>query len=652
MKKILILSLVFSTLLGQAQIFSEDFNAGIPTTFTLTDLDGLTPAANVSTFTGSFTTQALVGQDCAGSTSWFNPVACCADDWMSTPSITLPNNGNGIGLEFDAIAPDASFPDGVEVYVSTTGATPSNFTNPALYNTTNTGGEADIWTKRSVDLTSYAGQTIYIAFRNNSNDQFILGIDNITVKEMQDNNAELSSLNIISYSVAPAMIDIEGLITNVGGNTINAMDITWTDGTNSYTDNLSGLNITANSTYNFTHADQLNLSSPGSANLTVTIDNVNTNIDPDMSNNSLTAIANAVTFIPTKRVVFEEATGTWCGWCPRGAVGLETLEQNYAGTAIGIAVHNGDAMTVNAYDAGMNVGGYPSGHVDRSILDVDPGDFMQYYGDRINEISPVEISATASFDAATRIIDINLSGEFVANLSGDYRFNAVILEDEVGPYSQSNYYSGGGAGPLVSPISGFDWAAASDPVSVTFDHVAREILGGFDGTAGSLPATIIAGGIHTHNYTHTLPSNQNENNVHVVGMIIDNNTGEILNGIKVELSGFTANSWDCDGQGNCSDPGTGNGQYTSLASCNDVCSVTITDEISSKNISIFPNPVKNTLNIQGQMESVEIFDVFGKLVLNSTNNTINTSNLAEGVYVVKINTHNNIIITKRITVNK
>ena len=30
-------------------------------------------------------------------------------------------------------------------------------------------------------------------------------------------------------------------------------------------------------------------------------------------------------------------------------------------------------------------------------------------------------------------------------------------------------------------------------------------------------------------------------------------------------------SWDCDGQGNCSDPGTGNGQYTSLASCQNNC---------------------------------------------------------------------------------
>ena len=115
-------------------------------------------------------------------------------------------------------------------------------------------------------------------------------------------------------------------------------------------------------------------------------------------------------------------------------------------------------------------------------------------------------------------------------------------------------------------------------------------------------------------------------------------------------SGVTP-SWDCVGN-SCIDPNTGSGQYTSLSSCNAVCNSTNTNQTSIKNISIFPNPVKNTLNIQGEMELVEIFDVFGKLVLNSTNNTINTSELAEGVYVVKINTHNNIIITKRITVTK
>ena len=68
-------------------------------------------------------------------------------------------------------------------------------------------------------------------------------------------------------------------------------------------------------------------------------------------------------------------------------------------------------------------------------------------------------------------------------------------------------------------------------------------------------------------------------------------------------------------------------------------------------ISVYPNPVRNTLNIEGEIESVKIYDVFGKLVLTSKNNKINTSDLADGVYVVNINT-NNIIVTKRITVAK
>jgi len=119
-----------------------------------------------------------------------------------------------------------------------------------------------------------------------------------------------------------------------------------------------------------------------------------------------------------------------------------------------------------------------------------------------------------------------------------------------------------------------------------------------------------------------------------------------------ESSSGVTPSWDCNpGQG-CYDPGTGSGQYTSLASCQAACNNTSSGEISSEIISIFPNPVKNTLNIEGSVQIVEIYDVFGKLVLNSNNNIINTEKLSDGIYVVKVNTKNNIIVTKRITVTK
>ena len=97
-------------------------------------------------------------------------------------------------------------------------------------------------------------------------------------------------------------------------------------------------------------------------------------------------------------------------------------------------------------------------------------------------------------------------------------------------------------------------------------------------------------------------------------------------------------TWDCDGQGNCSDPGTGLGAYTSLSSCQMVCiNVAINEEIS--NLLIYPNPAKNTLTIDGNYTSATIYNVFGKVVLiTDYQKTIDVSTLSNGIYSININT--------------
>ena len=79
---------------------------------------------------------------------------------------------------------------------------------------------------------------------------------------------------------------------------------------------------------------------------TATISNVN-GLGPDNvpTNDLATSQISAVEPTPNKLVVGEEATGTWCGWCPRGAVALNWLDKDYYGYFQGIAVHNGDPMT-------------------------------------------------------------------------------------------------------------------------------------------------------------------------------------------------------------------------------------------------------------------------------------------------------------------
>ena len=134
-------------------------------------------------------------------------------------------------------------------------------------------------------------------------------------------------------------------------------------------------------------------------------------------------------------------------------------------------------------------------------------------------------------------------------------------------------------------------------------------------------------------------------------MIINAATGEILNAKKAALTSNVASSWDCDGQGNCTDPGTGSGQYTSLSACNIACNTTSINDITS-GLTIYPNPVKNELTIKGRYTSINLFDIYGKVVLTSeAKQKINVSSLANGIYILNIITKKG-IQTQKITITK
>ena len=110
-------------------------------------------------------------------------------------------------------------------------------------------------------------------------------------------------------------------------------------------------------------------------------------------------------------------------------------------------------------------------------------------------------------------------------------------------------------------------------------------------------------------------------------------------------------SWNCDAIDGCVDPGTGSGQYTSITACNAVCTSTdVTETIS--NLSVYPNPVINTLTIEGDYTSINIYDIFNKLVLTSeSQKEIDVSSLSNGLYFANIKNKNSITI-KKITIAK
>lgn len=182
MKKTLLFAFLCISFFTNAQIFQSGFeNVNGPLSqWALYNQDGLVPNTNVNYVNAAWVqSPSEFDNNVALSTSWYTP-AGISNDWMVSPAITLPAGTST--LYWHARAYDATFPDSYRVYISTTGNAPANFTTPALTvgNGTSTG-ESTTWQNKSLDLSAFAGQTIYIAFQNFSNDMFLLGIDNVYI---------------------------------------------------------------------------------------------------------------------------------------------------------------------------------------------------------------------------------------------------------------------------------------------------------------------------------------------------------------------------------------------------------------------------------------------------------------------------------------
>jgi Secretion system C-terminal sorting domain len=180
-----------------------------PTNMLTRNVDNLTPNAAVSYVTDSWIRREdfanNVADSCAFSTSWYTP-AGISNDWLWTPAIAnIPANSE---LTWNAVTYDAAYPDGYEVRIMTVAPTGGAgvIGNQITSSTVlfSVPAENTTWTAHTVSLSAYAGQTVYIGFRNNSNDKFILLIDDIKVEALTSFDASLISVPSWSeYTIIP-----------------------------------------------------------------------------------------------------------------------------------------------------------------------------------------------------------------------------------------------------------------------------------------------------------------------------------------------------------------------------------------------------------------------------------------------------------------
>jgi hypothetical protein len=449
------------------------------------------------------------------------------------------------------------------------------------------------------------------------------------------NDARLNQLTNVIYVGTPGNVNITGKIRNLGSATINAITIKYQSGANVYTFP-ANLNIPSGGLGNFTHGTPLNIPSPGAYPVTVWVELAG---DNNHSNDTLNTTINGASFMPVHNVFFEEATGTWCGWCPRGAVFMDSLFVVHPTTALLSAVHNADPMVVSTYDAAMGglIGGYPSGLVDRKAIDVDPSTFFTEYANHIGDFGVANLNVNSTFNTTTRLATIDVSGTFAVDLSGDYRYSVVVTEDDVtgttASFNQANYYSYMSQNlPLVG--AGHDWQNSPNPIpaaNMQYDHVARALLGGFAGQAGSLPSTILANSTQNYTFNYTVPVAYNVNNMNIIGLLIENSTGYVLNSARFDFP-------------------TGVNEPV--------------QHTSSFSVNVYPNPMNNNGTVQIELlkastVKMEIVDMQGRMILSKENQLasgkhyydLGQENLGSGLYNVTIKAGEE-SITKRFVVSK
>lgn len=199
--------------------------------FLLRNVDNRTPAGAVAYVNEAWEIREDFGLNdttnaCAFSNSWYTPIGP-ADDWMWTPLIG-PITANTI-LSWIARAYDPMYPDGYEVRIMTSAAGPptggtgvlgNQVTNSTVIFSTAAEGTGS-WVSHNVSLTAYAGQSIYIGFRNPSNDKFLLVVDDIQVAVINNFDAQMVQADTVSeYTLIPksqvSPLPLEGNIKNNG----------------------------------------------------------------------------------------------------------------------------------------------------------------------------------------------------------------------------------------------------------------------------------------------------------------------------------------------------------------------------------------------------------------------------------------------------
>ena len=307
---------------------------------------------------------------------------------------------------------------------------------------------------------------------------------------------------------------------------------------------------------------------------------------------------------PKKNVLIEQFTSTNCGECPRGITAIDTALSVNPG-ALHIAYHLDDSLALNRADtlsasfatsagAIMVDRGYYS-NISSTLGFTLPRNSAFLEGKPLIDAlqisksapTPAEVNINTVFHNPSRTLTCTITSTFEAEVSGDFRVNAMIVQDSIIgglELDQANTMSGDSTIPI--------WGNQPQKISnFQHKHVARMFLdeAGLFGVPDSVASDTQIGKKYACTFTTVLPADMNIQTVTAIGFLYEYNPdplfGRILNAASIPIKSVITN---------------------------------VQESITGSDFALFPQPANDFVTFQVHIPSgnsrIEVYSLLGDLV--------------------------------------
>lgn len=141
---------------------------------------------------------------------------------------------------------------------------------------------------------------------------------------------------------------------------------------------------------------------------------------------------------PINKVIVEDYTGTWCGYCPPVANAIYELKEVYD-NIISVGIHNNDELTIDQESdlrSELGISGFPSARLNRTISWLDPYQFSE-----VNSLLSEENNVAISINSTLENVELGVGLRIVSNVELVNHKLVIYLVESNLIYDQANYFN-------------------------------------------------------------------------------------------------------------------------------------------------------------------------------------------------------------------